>query len=93
MDVLCSNSSIEKAYLFDSASKIYIATDSSPVDVQSYELCSDMMDVMMDMTSIYGGSSNTNSSNNSNSSGSNSQDSCIIKMTNGLSLFYRKLTP
>jgi Ras-related GTP-binding protein C/D len=34
-------------------SKIYIATDSSPVDVQLYELCSDTLDVILDMTSIY----------------------------------------
>jgi Ras-related GTP-binding protein C/D len=35
-------------------SKIYIATDSSPVDIQSYELCSDMIDVVLDVSSIYG---------------------------------------
>jgi len=35
-------------------SKIYIATDSSPVDSQSYEICSDMIDVIIDISSIYG---------------------------------------
>ncbi|KAI9033125.1 ras-related GTP binding D [Hyaloraphidium curvatum] len=50
---LCSSSNIEKAFLFDVVSKIYIATDSSPVDVQSYELCSDMIDVALDVSSIY----------------------------------------
>ena len=35
-------------------SKIYIATDSSPVDIQTYELCSDMIDVVLDVASIYG---------------------------------------
>ena len=90
LNALCSNSAIEKAYLFDSTSKVYIATDSSPVDVQSYELCSDMMDVMMDMTSIYG--NNLYTSNNSNNS-NQVDDSCVIKMSNGLCLYYRKLTP
>lgn len=37
--------------------KIYIATDSSPVDMQSYELCCDMIDVVIDVSSIYGLSS------------------------------------
>lgn len=35
-------------------SKIYIATDSNPVDMQSYELCSDMIDVVIDVSCIYG---------------------------------------
>lgn len=48
------NSGIEKAFLFDVVSKIYIATDSSPVDMQSYELCCDMIDVVIDISSIYG---------------------------------------
>ena len=47
------NSGIEKAFLFDVVSKIYIATDSSPVDMQSYELCCDMIDVVIDISCIY----------------------------------------
>lgn len=35
-------------------SKIYIATDSTPVDMQSYELCCDMIDVVIDVSCIYG---------------------------------------
>lgn len=61
-DLLCNinhsfalqNSGIEKAFLFDVVSKIYIATDCSPVDMQSYELCCDMIDVVIDLSSIYG---------------------------------------
>ncbi|KAA0188765.1 hypothetical protein HAZT_HAZT005355 [Hyalella azteca] len=48
------NSGIEKAFLFDVSSKIYIATDYSPVDMQSYELCCDMIDVVLDISYIYG---------------------------------------
>ncbi|GAB1288887.1 Ras-related GTP-binding protein C [Apodemus speciosus] len=36
------------------SNKIYIATDSSPVDMQSYELCCDMIDVVIDVSCIYG---------------------------------------
>jgi Ras-related GTP-binding protein C/D len=45
---------MEKAFLIDVLSKIYIATDSSPVDMQIYELCSDMIDVVIDVSCIYG---------------------------------------
>uniref|UniRef100_A0A8C7LEN1 Ras-related GTP-binding protein n=1 Tax=Oncorhynchus kisutch TaxID=8019 RepID=A0A8C7LEN1_ONCKI len=38
------NSGIEKAFLFDVVSKIYIASDSL-VDMQTYELCCDMIDI------------------------------------------------
>jgi Ras-related GTP-binding protein C/D len=45
---------MEKAFLFDVVSKIYVATDSNPVDMQTYELCSDMIDVVIDVSCIYG---------------------------------------
>lgn len=54
LNIFISNSGIEKAFLFDVVSKIYIATDSSPVDMQTYELCCDMIDVVIDISSIYG---------------------------------------
>lgn len=51
---LCRASGFEKAYLFDVLSKIYIATDFSPVDMPSYEICSDYIDVIVDISEIYG---------------------------------------
>jgi Ras-related GTP-binding protein C/D len=51
---LCRSCRFEKAYLFDVLSKIYIATDSSPVDMPSYEICSDYIDVIVDISEIYG---------------------------------------
>ena len=39
LNIFCSNSALEKAFLFDVASKIYIATDTTAVDMQTYELC------------------------------------------------------
>ena len=44
----------EKVYLFDVLSKIYTATDSSPMDMSSYEICSDYIDVIVDISEIYG---------------------------------------
>lgn len=54
LDILITSCRIEKAFLIDVVSKIYIATDSSPVDMSTYELCSDMIDVAIDISCIYG---------------------------------------
>jgi len=54
MDTLILKSNIKKAFLFDVASKIYIATDSSPVNMEHYEICSELIDVLIDVTCIYG---------------------------------------
>lgn len=51
---LCRNCRMEKAYLFDVLSKIYIATDSTPVDMATYEICSDFIDVIIDISEVYG---------------------------------------
>lgn len=51
---LCRTCRFEKAYLFDVLSKIYIATDSAPADMASYEICSDYIDVMIDIIEVYG---------------------------------------
>ncbi|KAF2087156.1 hypothetical protein K490DRAFT_73966 [Saccharata proteae CBS 121410] len=54
LNSLCSTCRIEKAYLFDVLSKIYIATDTSPTDIGNYEVCSDYIDVVVDVSEIYG---------------------------------------
>ena len=54
LNYLISSCKMEKSFLFDVVSKIYVATDSNPVDMQSYELCSDMIDVVIDVSCIYG---------------------------------------
>jgi Ras-related GTP-binding protein C/D len=54
LDSLCATCRIEKAYLFDVLSKIYIANDTSPTDIGSYEICSDYIDVVVDVGEIYG---------------------------------------
>jgi Ras-related GTP-binding protein C/D len=40
--------------LFDVISKIYIATDENPVEMKDYEICSELIDVLIDVTCIYG---------------------------------------
>lgn len=53
LDRLCHSSGIHKAFLFDASNKIYIATDSSPVDLQVFEICSDYIDFVGAMSNIY----------------------------------------
>uniref|UniRef100_A0A2A4K859 Ras-related GTP-binding protein C n=1 Tax=Heliothis virescens TaxID=7102 RepID=A0A2A4K859_HELVI len=85
LNILISNSGIEKAFLFDVVSKIYIATDSSPVDMQSYELCCDMIDVVIDISCIYGMVDETEVNT------FNSQSSSLIKLNNGTVLYLREV--
>jgi Ras-related GTP-binding protein C/D len=54
IDNLINSSKIEKAFLFDVISKIYIATDNNPVEMKHYEICSELIDVLIDVSCIYG---------------------------------------
>ncbi len=45
---------MKKLYLFDVLSKLYVASDTSPVDMNSYSLCSDYIDTIVDLSEIYG---------------------------------------
>ncbi|XP_012060791.1 PREDICTED: ras-related GTP-binding protein C [Atta cephalotes] len=85
LNILISNSAIEKAFLFDVVSKIYIATDSSPVDMQSYELCCDMIDVVIDVSCIYGLREDLEAAAFDN------QSSSLIKLNNGTILYLREV--
>lgn len=85
LNIFISNSGIEKAFLFDVVSKIYIATDSSPVDMQSYELCCDMIDVVIDVSCIYGGL------DDGEMSAFDQQSSSVIKLNNATILYLREV--
>jgi Ras-related GTP-binding protein C/D len=54
LDNLSTSCRFEKAYLFDVINKFYLAIDSAPMEEQFYEICSDMTDVVLDMSGIYG---------------------------------------
>jgi len=85
LDILISNSRIEKAFLVDVVSKIYVATDSSPVDMQTYELCSDMIDVVIDVSCIYG------LKEGEEGLGYDQESSAIIKLNNSMVLYLREV--
>ncbi len=86
LNLFASNCCGEKVFLFDVLSKIYVATDSSPVDIQSYELCCDMIDVVVDVSCIYGYEPETSSIAFDNRSSS------TIVLDNGTVLFLREVS-
>ncbi|KRT84370.1 ADP ribosylation factor, partial [Oryctes borbonicus] len=85
LNILNTNSAIEKSFLFDVVSKIYIATDSTPVDMQSYELCCDMIDVVIDVSWIYG------IKEDQDAAAFDDQSSSLIKLNNGTVLYLREV--
>lgn len=85
LNFFISNSGIEKAFLFDVVTKIYIATDYAPVDMQSYELCCDMIDVIIDISCIYG------VDEHNDSSAFDEQSFSVIKLNNGTALYLREV--
>lgn len=54
LNSLCANCGMVKAYLFDKDSKLYLASDTSPGNLTTYEVCSDYIDMVVDMNNIYG---------------------------------------
>lgn len=50
---LCSTCGMQKAFLFDTTSKLFIATDASPTFLPDYEACSDYLDVLVDLKALY----------------------------------------
>lgn len=53
LNTLAGSCKMQKLYLFDVSSKLYIASDTSPVDMAGYTLCSDYIDTIIDLESLY----------------------------------------
>ncbi|KAI0685969.1 Gtr1/RagA G protein conserved region-domain-containing protein [Cytidiella melzeri] len=52
LNVFCANSQASKAYLFDVSSRLYVATDASPVD-HTHVLCSDYLQMLNSFGPLY----------------------------------------
>ncbi|RPD59584.1 hypothetical protein L226DRAFT_486983 [Lentinus tigrinus ALCF2SS1-7] len=53
LNVFCTNSQANKAFLFDTASRLYVATDASPVDPPVHNLCSDYLQTLNAFGPLY----------------------------------------
>ena len=54
LNTIAGSCKMQKVYLFDVLSKLYIASDTSPIDMSGYTLCSDYIDTILDLNEIYG---------------------------------------
>lgn len=52
LDSFVQHCQIEKAFLCDLRSKLYFATDSSPLDSKIYEVCSEFIDMSIDLDGL-----------------------------------------
>ncbi|KAL1940261.1 hypothetical protein VTO73DRAFT_9213 [Trametes versicolor] len=53
LNVFCSNSQATKAFLFDTNSRLYVATDASPVDPPTHNLCNDYLQTLNAFGPLY----------------------------------------
>ncbi|KAG8930196.1 hypothetical protein FRC01_003165 [Tulasnella sp. 417] len=53
LNTLVANSGIAKAFLFDVTCLLYVATDASPVDNASFELCCDYVQTLTSFSNLY----------------------------------------
>ena len=54
LDLFISECVVDKVYIIDIVSKLFIATDSTPVDFLSYDLCCQMIGVTLGISTLYG---------------------------------------
>ncbi|KAH7925853.1 hypothetical protein BV22DRAFT_1033560 [Leucogyrophana mollusca] len=59
LNVFCSNTSSPKAFLFDTTSKLYLATDDSPVDQATHNLCCDYLQMLTSFGPLYKSNADT----------------------------------
>lgn len=86
LDNLVEHSSIEKVFLFDINSKIYVVTDSSPVDIQTYEVCAEFIDITIDLDNLY-----VNDNDGGNSSNDVKEVKSISYLNNGTILYLKQM--
>ncbi|KZP23758.1 Gtr1/RagA G protein Gtr2 [Athelia psychrophila] len=53
LNIFCANSSSPKAFLFDTTSRLFVATDASPVDTLTHNLCCDYLNMLNSFRSLY----------------------------------------
>ncbi|KAI0951048.1 hypothetical protein AcW1_008194 [Taiwanofungus camphoratus] len=53
LNVFCANSQSSKAFLFDIKSRLYVATDASPVDPPTHNLCNDYLLMLNSFGPLY----------------------------------------
>lgn len=93
LDNLVQHSKIEKCFLFDINSKIYVSTDSSPVDIVTYETCAEFVDVTIDLHDLYKVQSTADNdvNNNNNDAGKPNEVKSVSALNNGIVIYLRQM--
>ena len=89
---LCSSCRIQKAYLFDTVSKIYIATDASPTFLKDYEVCSDYVDVIVDIKQLYGWQETDKDGSSAEDTDSSSESMVTFDKTGDTYIYAREIS-
>ncbi|RCK59388.1 GTP-binding protein GTR2 [Candida viswanathii] len=91
LDNLVEHSSIDKVFLFDVNSKIYVATDSSPVDIQTYEVCAEFIDITIDLDDLYVENDKNKNEHGGVNSNNQSELKSISHLSNGSVLYLKQM--
>eukprot|EP00828_Plagiopyla_frontata_P009258 TRINITY_DN14763_c0_g1_i4.p1 TRINITY_DN14763_c0_g1~~TRINITY_DN14763_c0_g1_i4.p1 ORF type:complete len:253 (-),score=51.44 TRINITY_DN14763_c0_g1_i4:53-811(-) len=83
LDSLLTNCKMEKVFLFEVVSKLYIATDQQPIEITNFAICTEMIDVFIDISYIYGQSQIPLAYDD--------QAQAIIKLTDGTVLILKEV--
>jgi hypothetical protein len=104
LNALQQSCGAEKVFLFDVVTKLYYATDSSPVQESTYELASEMIEVVVDVGCIYDPVAAAELSRGSGGAEDlprhvrQAQDAgrcstSLIKLGNGMAMYMREVAP
>lgn len=91
LDNLIQHSKIEKAFLFDVNSKIYVSTDSNPVDIQTYEVCAEFVDVTLDLFDLYKNTLSENENSVNDNKPVTPELKNVSELGNGVVLYLRQM--
>lgn len=91
LDNLVQHSSIDKVFLFDVNSKIYVATDSLPVDIQTYEVCAEFIDITIDLDDLYIENDQSNNKNGVRGAGESKELRSVSHLSSGSTLYLKEM--
>ena len=84
LNTISASCKMQKLYLFDVYTKLYVASDTAPSDLVGYGLCSDFIDTIVDLSEIYGWErSEPRSLENGIASAENSEEAVTPKFDEG----------
>lgn len=91
LDNLVQHSSIDKVFLFDVNSKIYVATDSLPVDIQTYEVCAEFIDITIDLDDLYIENDQNNNKSGVKGADGNKELRSVSHLSSGSTLYLKQM--